>query len=121
MSHVVGESETTFAFLDRSPVFRGHVLVVPRRHLVTIADLEADEVGPFFIEVQKMARRVQVALNADGTFVAMNNTVSQSVAHLHVHVIPRRRGDGLRGFFWPRQKYVDDEMATYAACIRAVT
>ena len=96
-------------FLDTAPVFRGHVLVVPRNHVVTLADLPADEVGPFFAEVQRVAAALPVALGCDGTWVSMNNIVSQSVPHLHVHVVPRVRKDGLRGFYWPRQKYSDDE------------
>ena len=95
------------AFLDRSPVFEGHVLVVPRLHVETLADLAPDAVGPLFLGVQRVAAAVQRGLGADGTFVAMNNVVSQSVAHLHVHVVPRRRKDGLRGFFWPRRRYAD--------------
>jgi histidine triad (HIT) family protein len=99
-------------------VFKGHVLVVPRAHVATLADLPQGDVGPFFGEVQWTAARLPEALGCDGTFVAMNNIVSQSVAHLHVHVVPRRRKDGLRGFFWPRQRYEGDEAAEYAAAIR---
>jgi histidine triad (HIT) family protein len=113
------DDEIAVGFLDRSPVFHGHVLVVPRRHVVTIRDLRSEELGPYFERVQRVAVAVQDALGADGTFVAMNNVVSQSVAHLHVHVVPRRRKDGLRGFFWPRQKYTsDDHMREIAQCIR---
>lgn len=115
----VWRDEVAVAFLDRSPVFKGHVLVVPAVHVVTLADLEVDLVGPFFERVQRIAAAVPVALDADGTFVANNNVVSQSVAHLHVHVVPRRRKDGLRGFFWPRTKYVGDEAAHYAAALRS--
>jgi histidine triad (HIT) family protein len=99
------------AFLDRSPVFKGHVLIAPRRHVVTLADLDHDLVGPFFERVQRVAAIMPAALDCDGTFVAINNVVSQSVAHLHVHVVPRRRKDGLRGFFWPRVRYESDEEA----------
>ncbi len=106
------------AFLDRRPVFKGHVLVVPRAHRETIVDLAPAEVGPLFERVRQIADALEVGLGADGTFVATNNRVSQSVAHLHVHVVPRHRGDGLRGFFWPRVSYADDEeMAGYAARI----
>jgi histidine triad (HIT) family protein len=99
-------------------VFKGHTLVVPREHIVTLTDLPAPLVGPYFSEVQRVARAVVVGLGADGSFVAMNNIVSQAVPHLHVHVVPRRRKDGLRGFFWPRVKYDDDdEAARYAAAI----
>ena len=118
-AHVVSDDEVALAFLDVKPLFRGHVLVVPRAHVVTLPDLPTEHVGPFFERVQRIAAAVPVALDADGTFVANNNVVSQSVAHLHVHVVPRRRKDGLRGFFWPRTKYVGDEAAHYAAALRS--
>lgn len=108
------------AFLDRSPVFKGHVLVVPREHVATLADLPAGALGAYFVIVQRVAAVMPGALAADGTFVAINNTVSQSVPHLHTHVVPRRRKDGLRGFFWPRQKYADGrEMTAFADSLRA--
>jgi histidine triad (HIT) family protein len=108
------------AFLDARPLFPGHVLVVPRVHRETLGDLEADAVGPLFLVVQRVARAVEQALLADGTFVALNNNVSQSVPHLHVHVVPRRLGDGLRGFFWPRTRYGSDaEADAIASAIRA--
>ncbi|HWL85429.1 MAG TPA: HIT family protein [Polyangiaceae bacterium] len=114
------EEEHAVAFLDRKPLFAGHVLVIPRTHLETIADLPPDLVTAFFPTVQRMARAVEVALGAQGTFVAMNNKVSQSVPHFHVHVVPRRKGDGLKGFFWPRTKYASDaEMNDVAARIRS--
>jgi histidine triad (HIT) family protein len=116
---VVLDDEVATAFLDRAPVFKGHVLVVPRVHVVTLPDLDAALVGELFARVQRLASVVPHALDADGTFVAINNVVSQSVAHLHVHVVPRRRKDGLRGFFWPRQKYATGESARYADAIRA--
>lgn len=100
--------EVAVAFLDRSPVFKGHVLVMPRKHVVTLADLDQDLVGPFFERVQRISATMPGALGCDGTFVAINNVVSQSVAHLHVHIVPRRRKDGLRGFFWPRVRYEND-------------
>jgi histidine triad (HIT) family protein len=108
---VVYESEVAFAFLDSRPLFPGHCLVLPRRHLETLVAVPQELVGPFFEEVQLVARAVQTAMEAQGSFVAMNNRVSQSVPHLHVHVVPRNRGDGLRGFFWPRTRYesVDSE------------
>jgi histidine triad (HIT) family protein len=119
-AHVVTDSADAFAFLDHRPVFKGHTLVVPRTHVVTLTDLPGPSIGPYFTEVQRVARAVVAGLEADGSFVAMNNVVSQAVAHLHVHVVPRRRKDGLRGFFWPRQKYDDDaEAATFAAKIAA--
>lgn len=120
-AHVVLDDATAVAFLDVHPVFKGHVLVVPRAHVVTLPELPPAEVGPLFERVRRVAAAVPLALGADGTFVAANNVVSQSVAHLHVHVVPRRRKDGLRGFFWPRQRYADDEEAAdFAARIRAV-
>lgn len=114
----VWRDDVAVAFLDRSPLFRGHTLVVPCRHVVTLADLEPDEVGPYFRRVRAIAAVMPVAFDAGGTFVANNNVVSQSVAHLHVHVVPRTRGDGLRGFFWPRQRYADGEAAEYASRLR---
>ncbi len=117
---VVWRDEHVCAFLDARPVFKGHVLVVPRAHVPTLLDLPAEDVGRFFIAVQRTADAVERGLPADGTFVATNNKVSQSVAHLHVHVVPRRRKDGLRGFFWPRVPYAsDDERAEFAARIAA--
>lgn len=119
-AHEVWRDEVAVAFLDRRPVFEGHVLVVPVGHVVTLVDLPVTAVGPFFERVQRIAAAVPAALGADGTFVANNNVVSQSVAHLHVHVVPRRRKDGLRGFFWPRRRYASDEAAEEtAATIRA--
>jgi histidine triad (HIT) family protein len=116
---IVWSDHVAVAFLDRSPLFHGHTLVIPRRHVVTLPELEPDEVGPFFRRVQAVAAVLPEVLGAGGTFVANNNVVSQSVAHLHVHVVPRTRGDGLRGFFWPRTRYRDDEAATIAARLRA--
>jgi len=119
-AHRVWEDPDVVAFLDRRPVFKGHTLVIPRAHVETLADLPADKVGGFFLVVQRLAGAVEGATGAQGTFVAINNRVSQSVAHLHCHIVPRTKGDGLRGFFWPRQSYRDDdEMATMAAAIRA--
>ena len=115
---MVVETPAVVAFLDHRPVFKGHVLVVPRSHIVTIADLPPDLVGPYFADVRRVAVAVQAGLGAGGTFVAMNNTVSQSVPHLHTHVVPRTKGDGLRGFFWPRTRYGSaEEAAEYAARI----
>ena len=108
---VVAETADAMAFLDHRPVFPGHTLIIPRTHADTLVDLPADATGPFFSFVQRVARAVETGLGADGTFVAMNNRVSQSVPHLHVHVVPRRKKDGLRGFFWPRQKYESDDAA----------
>jgi histidine triad (HIT) family protein len=120
VAHVVHATDHVVAFLDRRPLFRGHVLVIPRRHVPTLTDLRDDELGPMFGAVRAIAAALLTALGCDGTFVANNNVVSQSVAHLHVHVVPRQRGDGLRGFFWPRQRYAsDDEAAEFATRIRS--
>jgi histidine triad (HIT) family protein len=121
-AHVVASDEDTVAFLDSRPVFPGHVLLVPRDHHETLTDLPAPLVPALFGAAQRVARAVEAGMDAHGTFVALNNRVSQSVPHLHVHVVPRRRKDGLRGFFWPRQRYAsDEEMAEVAARIRAAT
>jgi histidine triad (HIT) family protein len=101
----VFEDDVSVAFLDHRPLFVGHTLLVPRDHYETLTDLPSDLVKPLFSTARALAGAVQEAMNAEGTFVAMNNKVSQSVPHLHVHVVPRRRKDGLRGFFWPRRKY----------------
>ena len=108
---IVYEDDNSLAFLDHRPLFHGHTLLVPRVHVETLGELPASHVGPFFKTAQLLARAIEPALGAEGTFVAMNNRVSQSVPHLHVHVVPRRKGDGLKGFFWPRTKYKsEDEM-----------
>jgi histidine triad (HIT) family protein len=118
-AEIVLADEVAVAFLDARPVFKGHVLVIPRVHYETLADLPAGLVGPLFTRVQRVSAALPAALGAQGTFVAMNNVVSQSVPHVHAHVVPRTRGDGLRGFFWPRQRYADDaEAAAYAQRIR---
>ena len=106
---VVFEDDDTLAFLDHRPLFPGHTLLVPREHHETLTDLPAKQVGPLFQNAQRLARAVESAMEAQGTFVAMNNRVSQSVPHLHVHVVPRRPKDGLKGFFWPRTKYKTQE------------
>jgi histidine triad (HIT) family protein len=117
---VVTSEPDGVAFLDTRPVFPGHVLVVPRPHLVTLLDLPASALAGYFGLVQRVTAAVQRGLDADGSFVAMNNVISQSVPHLHCHVVPRRRKDGLRGFFWPRSRYASDEEATgYAKRISA--
>ena len=116
---VVFRDDHVVAFLDRAPLFVGHVLVAPRAHVVTLADLPASDVGPFWRRVQHVSRMLPSLLDAEGTFVANNNVVSQSVAHLHVHVVPRRRGDGLRGFFWPRTRYEPGEAEAVARVLRA--
>jgi histidine triad (HIT) family protein len=102
------DDEVAVGFLDTRPLFHGHVLLVPRDHVETLPDLPAAQIGPFFERARRLSVAVRDAMDAQGTFVAMNNVVSQSVPHLHVHVVPRRRKDGLRGFFWPRTRYADD-------------
>lgn len=117
---MVLESEHAIAFLDTRPLFPGHVLVVPRSHHRTLTDLPETDIEPLFASVRQVAGAVVDATGAEGSFVAMNNVVSQSVPHLHVHVVPRRKGDGLKGFFWPRTKYADEaEMAAVAESIRS--
>jgi histidine triad (HIT) family protein len=117
-AHFVLDRDDVVAFLDHRPLFPGHTLVLPREHVETLADLPEDRVGPFFRQVQRVEAAVRRAMEAQGSFVAENNVVSQSVPHLHVHVVPRRRKDGLRGFFWPRTRYASDaEMAAVAARI----
>jgi histidine triad (HIT) family protein len=106
---VVYEDDTSVAFLDHRPLFQGHTLLVPREHVETLGELSFKLVGPYFEAAQLLSRAVESAMDAQGTFVAMNNRVSQSVPHLHVHVVPRRKGDGMKGFFWPRTKYKSDE------------
>jgi histidine triad (HIT) family protein len=116
---VVYEDEALLAFLDIRPLFPGHALLVPRTHVETLPELPADAVGPFFAGAQLLCRAVESATEAAGTFVAINNRVSQSVPHLHIHIVPRRHRDGLRGFFWPRGKYRDaDEMEAIRVSIR---
>jgi len=114
----VFEDDQVVAFLDVRPLFPGHVLVVPREHVETLTDLPAAGIGPLFERVQALAGAMETGLGAQGSFVAMNNRVSQSVPHLHVHVVPRTKGDGLRGFFWPRTRYADGEAEEYAARLR---
>ena len=118
-AHWVLDTEAVVAFLDHRPLFEGHTLVIPRLHVPTLRELDTPLRDDLFARVQEVATAVQDARAADGTFVAANNVVSQSVPHLHVHVVPRNRKDGLRGFFWPRGKYSsEDEMAACAAAIR---
>jgi histidine triad (HIT) family protein len=119
-AHVVLEDDDVLAFLDARPLFPGHTLLIPRQHVETLPDLPAPLVQPLFAAAQRLAKAMVDGLGAEGSFVAMNNVVSQSVPHLHVHVVPRTKGDGLRGFFWPRTKYAsDDEAAAVAARLRA--
>ena len=118
---VVYRSEVALAFLDHRPIFLGHCLVVPIEHVHTLPDLPSRLVGPYFSEVQLITRAVQEAMSSQGTLVAMNNNVSQSVPHLHAHLFPRNRKDGFWGFFWPRSQYEDeDEMEQVRARIERV-
>ncbi len=117
---IVFQDDDVVAFLDVRPLFKGHVLVVPRAHVVTLPELPPSLLSPLFGAVQRVARALPVALGAQGTFVATNSVVSQSVPHMHVHVVPRTKGDGLKGFFWPRTKYASDaERDEFAARIAA--
>jgi histidine triad (HIT) family protein len=113
--HVVFEDDVSLAFLDNRPLFPGHSLLIPRRHVETIWDLPDSLIEPLFANARLLSRAVREAMEAQGAFVAANNVVSQSVPHFHVHVVPRNRKDGLRGFFWPRRKYADEAEATAAA------
>ena len=106
---IVYEDEDSLAFLDHRPLFPGHTLLIPREHVETLGDLSPKLLAPYFEAAQLLSRAVESAMDVEGTFVAMNNRVSQSVPHLHVHVVPRRKKDGLKGFFWPRTKYKNDE------------
>jgi histidine triad (HIT) family protein len=117
---IVYEDDNSLAFLDHRPLFPGHSLLIPKHHYETLSDLPSELLEPYFGAAQALARAIEVALEAQGSFVAINNKVSQSVPHLHIHIVPRRRKDGLRGFFWPRSKYGgQDEMDTIANRIRA--
>jgi histidine triad (HIT) family protein len=117
-AHWVFDAPDVVGFLDTRPVFKGHVLLVPRPHHETLMDLPDELVGPLFRAAQRVGRAIEAGLGADGVFVGINNRISQSVPHLHVHAVPRHRKDGLRGFFWPRTKYAsDDEAAAFAARI----
>jgi histidine triad (HIT) family protein len=111
-ANIVFEDRISIGFLDHRPLFSGHCLLITKEHYRTLLDLPADLVGPLFLNARQLACAVERAMRADGTFVAMNNVVSQSVPHFHIHVVPRRRGDGLRGFFWPRHKMTEEELQT---------
>nr|WP_300151276.1 HIT family protein [Propionicimonas sp.] len=117
-THEVWRDEQVVAFLDHRPVFKGHVLICPTRHVETLLDLPGELMQPLLTVAQRVAAALGPALGAQGSFVAMNNVVSQSVPHLHIHVVPRTKGDGLRGFFWPRTRYAAGEEAEYAARLR---
>jgi histidine triad (HIT) family protein len=111
-SFIVFDDDISIGVLDHRPIFPGHVLLIPKMHYITIGDLRKDLIGGFFTNVQLLSKAVEQGMESQGTFVAINNRVSQSIPHLHVHIVPRNRGDGLRGFFWPRQKYSSDEHKT---------
>ena len=115
---IVLETPSLMAFLDRRPVFKGHVLLVPRCHVETLPDLPDELRDPFLAAGQRLATAVVEALGAQGSFMAINNVVSQSVPHLHLHVVPRTKGDGLRGFFWPRTTYASGEAGEFASRLR---
>jgi histidine triad (HIT) family protein len=118
-AHVVLDDGPAMAFLDNRPLFKGHALLVPRDHYETLQDLPGDLLGPYFGAAQRLSTAMETVLGAAGSFVAINNRISQSVPHLHTHVVPRNRKDGLRGFFWPRTKYDDDDEAReYAKRLR---
>jgi histidine triad (HIT) family protein len=117
---IVWSDDDLVAFLDIRPLFKGHTLLIPREHVVTLPDLPAALRDPFLAAAQRLAGAMVTGLGAQGSFVAMNNVVSQSVPHLHCHVVPRTKGDGLRGFFWPRTKYADTaDRDTWAGRITA--
>jgi histidine triad (HIT) family protein len=117
--HVVFEDDVSLAFLDNRPLFAGHSLLIPRQHLATLSDLPDELIGPLFANARLLSRAIPEAMGKPGSFVALNNVVSQSVPHLHIHVVPRKPKDGLRGFFWPRGKYEsEEEMREVAATVR---
>jgi histidine triad (HIT) family protein len=121
-SLIVFEDEHTLAFLDHRPLFPGHCLLIPKQHFETLSDLPPKSIEPLFSAAQRLARSVESGMHAEGSFVAINNRVSQSVPHLHVHIVPRRKKDGLRGFFWPRGRYAsqDEAIAAQAAITQAL-
>jgi histidine triad (HIT) family protein len=120
-AHVVFEDDISIAFLDHRPLFPGHALLAPREHFETVWDLPDELVGPLFTNAKSLSKAIRTAMASQGAFIALNNVVSQSVPHLHVHLVPRNRKDGLRGFFWPRRKYDSEEhMRETAAAIRGV-
>lgn len=107
-SYTIFEDDNTLAFLDKRPVFPGHSLLIPKSHYETLIDLPTSLIGPLFQNAQLLARAMEQGLQAEGTFVAINNRISQSVPHVHIHIVPRHKKDGLKGFFWPRQHYTDE-------------
>jgi histidine triad (HIT) family protein len=117
-AEIVARTDHAIAFLDHRPVFYGHTLIAPLHHVETLPDLSPDALSPVMQLVQRVAAAMVTGLGAQGSFVGVNNTVSQSVPHLHVHVIPRTKGDGLKGFFWPRRSYALGQAASYATLLR---
>ena len=109
-AHIIFEDAISLAFLDHRPLFPGHCLLIPKQHYETLIDLPEKLIGPLFTNAQFLSKNIQETMKAEGSFVAMNNVVSQSVPHFHIHIVPRSRGDGLRGFFWPRQKMSEEEL-----------
>ena len=107
-TEIIAQDDNTLVFLDHSPVFPGHLLIIPRKHADTLIDLPDDQLAPFLAQVRRASKAVESGLGAEGSFVAINTRISQSVPHLHAHVIPRRKRDGMKGFFWPRRNYTDD-------------
>jgi len=119
-AYVVFEDALTIAFLDHRPLFIGHTLLIPKAHYETLDDLPAELVGPFFANVQLLERAIEKGMHAEGSFIAINNRVSQSVPHLHIHIVPRKKKDGLRGFFWPRHAHPSEaQMQAAQTAIRA--
>lgn len=118
-AEIVVENNEALAFLDKSPLQHGHVLLIPKLHIETLDQLPPEQSGDFFKMTQMISMAVERGLDAEGTFIALNNKVSQSVPHIHMHIVPRKKGDGLKGFFWPRKKYTsDDHMTETASKIR---
>jgi len=113
---IVYDDNISVAFLDKRPLFPGHTLLVPKAHLETLTDIPSDKVGHLFQNAQLLAKAIEDALQAEGTFVAINNKVSQSVPHLHIHIVPRKKKDGLKGFFWPRKKYDNEAHIEAVRC-----
>ena len=107
-TEIIAEDENTLVFLDHSPVFPGHLLIIPRRHVDTLIDLPDDQLAPFLAQARRASKAVETGLGAEGSFLAINTKVSQSVPHLHAHIMPRTKGDGMKGFFWPRRDYTGD-------------
>lgn len=116
---IIDEDDHTMTFFDVRPLFPGHCLIVPKQHIVTLPDISNEQLQTFFSKVRQVSEALPKALGAEGTFVAMNNIVSQSVPHLHAHVVPRTKGDGLKGFFWPRKGYKNEEHKQFTA--KAIT